>query len=195
MERDSGLKAWGVGLAATLMVAMMSSTAANAEDASTASTRIAFVNTQALVEQAPQAVRASEVLQTEFSPRDQELKELVGQLKELEGRLARDAAIMSATEKRKLEREILALQRDFKRDQETFSEDLKLRRNEELAKLQREIANVVVEVAKINSFDMVLESGVVYANENVDITPLVLEALRNTSSAPAAPAANTAPRP
>lgn len=179
MHQMNSLKGWWVGSIASLLVssALVGTTCA-AESSATDSTRIAFVNTQILVDQAPQAARASTILQAEFAPRDSDLKQKLTEIKTMEERLARDGAIMNATENRKLEREILNLQRDFKRDQETFAEDLKLRRNEELARLQREVASVVVEVAKANGFDMVLEAGVVYANQKVDITPQVLESLK-----------------
>jgi len=138
---------------------------------------VAFVNTQRVLEQAPQAASARDKLQREFAPRDSELVSAGKQLKGLEERLSRDSSIMSDSERRKLEREILSLQRELKRDREAFTEDLNIRRNEEFAKLQRDVAAAIVALAKENRYDLIFEAGVVYASDRVDITEMVLQRL------------------
>lgn len=140
--------------------------------------RVAFVNTAKVLEQAPQAKAARERLETEFAPRDLELVAGQKQLKSAEERLLRDAAIMSDEERQKLEREVLTQKRELKRSREAFNEDLNLRRNDEFAKLQRQVAEAIVTIAKKNNFDLIFESGVVYASQQIDITGLVLEYLR-----------------
>jgi len=148
-------------------------------------TRIAFVNTTRVIEASPQAVVVRSTLQTEFAPREAKLVEEQKALMSMEERLVRDGALMSATEKRKLERNIKSKQLSFQSARDSFTEDLTVRRNEELQKMQTEISNVVVTVAKETNFDMVLETGVVYANEKVNITSLVIEALNKRAEASA----------
>jgi len=148
-------------------------------------TRIAFVNTARVIEGAPQAAVVRNRLQTEFAPREAKLIEEQNSIKSLEERLIKDGALMSATEKRKLERNIKSKQLAFQSARESFSEDLTVRRNEELQKMQQAIAKVVVDVAKAANFDMVLEAGVVYANEKVNITTQVIEALQKGAETPA----------
>jgi outer membrane protein len=150
-----------------------------------ADVRVAFVNSSEVLERAPQAVNARELLQAEFAPRDMQLVAEQQKLRSQEERLMRDGAAMNDDERRRLEREITALQRDVKRTRDEFSEDLNIRRNEEFAKLQREVARVIVEVAKEGGYDMVLENGVVYANERVDITAMVIERLKKSQSSSA----------
>ena len=159
-------------------VALFSSGVAQADE----STRIAFVNTARLIEQAPQASVVRNRLQTEFSSREAKLVEEQKSIQSMEDRLVRDGALMSATEKRKLERNIKSKQLAFKSDRESFAEDLTARRNEELQKMQQVIAAVVVDVAKSANFDMVLEAGVVFANEKVNITKQVIEALQKSEA-------------
>jgi outer membrane protein len=147
-----------------------------------ADARIAFVNSSEVLERAPQAVNARELLQAEFAPRDAQLVTEQQKLRSQEERLVRDGATMSDDERRRLEREITTLQRDVKRARDEFSEDLNIRRNEEFARLQREVAKVIVEVAKEGGYDMVLENGVVYASDRVDITAMVIERLKKSQS-------------
>jgi outer membrane protein len=143
-----------------------------------AEARVGFVNTPRILEQAPQAKVARERLQQEFAPRDSELAAAQSSLKTLEERLARDGAIMSEDERRKLERDVLTQQRDLKRAREAFTEDLNLRRNEEFSRMQREVGEAVVAIAKQDGYDLIFETGVVYASERVDLTERVLGLLQ-----------------
>lgn len=145
---------------------------------SAAEARVGFVNTPRILEQAPQAKVARERLEQEFAPRDSELATAQKTLKAQEEKLARDGAIMSEDERRKLEREVLTQQRDLKRAREAFTEDLNLRRNEEFSRMQREVGDAIVAIAKQDGYDLIFETGVVYASERVDLTERVLGLLR-----------------
>jgi outer membrane protein len=143
---------------------------------------IAFVNTPQVLEQAPQAEAVRNTLQSEFAPRDADLVAQQKSVKALEEKLARDGAVMSEEERRKLERDILSQKREIKRARDEFTEDFNIRRNEELGKMQREIALSIVTLAKEKGYDLILENGVIYASDRVDITKLVIERLKRDYS-------------
>lgn len=143
-----------------------------------ADVKIGFVNTARVLEQAPQAKAARERLQQEFSPRESDIVSVQRALKGMQERLERDGPTLSESERGKLEREILSQQRDLKRAQGEFSEDLNLRRNEEFGRLQREAAEAIVGIAREDKFDLVLEAGVVFASDKVDVTDKVITRLR-----------------
>lgn len=143
-----------------------------------ANLKIGFVNTPKVLEAAPQAEDVRNILKTEFAPRDAELVEHQKEIQAMEDKLQRDGALMSATEKRNFERDILNKRRDFKRLRDAFAEDLDVRRKEELGKMQRNIAKVVMEFAKSEGYDLIFESGVVFASERVEITGAIIEALK-----------------
>jgi outer membrane protein len=143
-----------------------------------AETRVAFVEVARLLQESPQVQAVRDRLKNEFSRRDNELVAQQKQLKQLEEKLARDGAIMSAEEAKKLERDIIARSRKLKSDQTAFQEDLALRQNEELGKLRKVIAEIIIEVAKDEKIDLVLESGVVWASDRVNMTDKVLARLR-----------------
>ncbi|MBF0217991.1 MAG: OmpH family outer membrane protein [Gammaproteobacteria bacterium] len=147
-------------------------------EAADAAVKVAFVNTAELLERSPHAEKLRTKLQEEFAGRDGELVKMQQKIKGMEERIARDGSIMSKDEQRELERDLLQEQRNFKRLRDEFSEDLTLRQNEELKKIQFEMAQVVVEVAQKQGFDIVLESGVVYASDRVNITDAVITALK-----------------
>jgi outer membrane protein len=58
-----------------------------------------------------------------------------------------------------------------------------MRRNEELAKLQRRIIEVIQQLAKDEKFDLIVSDGVVYASDQVDITGKVIERLQQEGRA------------
>ena len=141
--------------------------------------KIGFVNAAKILDQAPQAVAASSRLEREFAPRKKGLDDAYKGLRRLEERMTRDGAAMSDAERRNLERDILAQQRELNRSQSEFREDLNLRRNEELGKLQRQVYETIVQLAKEQRFDLILNDGaVIYASEQVDITDEVLRRLK-----------------
>ncbi|MEN8259004.1 MAG: OmpH family outer membrane protein [Pseudomonadota bacterium] len=139
--------------------------------------KIGFVNVPRLLEKAPQAESAKKDLEREFSPRDKRLVAEQKEIQQLEGKLSRDAAVMSETERRKMEREILNKRREAKRAQEEFTEDFNIRRNEELGKLQRHVFEAIRSLAKEENYDLLLTDGVVYASEQIDVTAKVQQKL------------------
>ena len=142
-----------------------------------AETKIGFVDTVKLMEAAPQAKSAQSSIEKEFAPREKELVALQRQIKTKEDKLTRDGAVMSESERSKLERDILSKRRDLKRSQEEFRDDLNIRRNEVLAKLQKDMYEAVVTLGKEQKYDLIMTQGVVYSSDRVDITDSVLKKL------------------
>jgi len=110
--------------------------------------KIAFVNQAKLLQKAPQAESARNKLQKEFAKRDKSLVKLQKQIKSSVIKLQKDAAILSASELNKLKRKITLLRRDLERDKSAFKEDLSIRQNEELVKLQKAVLKSIQTVAK-----------------------------------------------
>jgi len=144
--------------------------------------KLGAVNALRVLEQSPQADVARAKIEQEFAPRDKQLVAEQKKLKELEDRLAKDGEIMSESERQKLERDIINMRRDLRRSQDEFREDFNFRRNEEFAKIQKQIIEAIQKVAKDNKYDVVLSEGVIYASPKVDISSLVIEYLKKQGS-------------
>src|SRR5262245_3053476 len=104
-----------------------------------AEAKIAVVNVSRLVEEAPQAKRAMQALQDEFAPRQRDIAAQQKDLKAREDKLERDGAVMAENERRAAEKDVTSIRRELQRKQNEYVEDLNLRRNEELGKLQRSL--------------------------------------------------------
>lgn len=139
--------------------------------------KIGYVNAVKVIEEAPQGEAALKKLEAEFGPRDKKIVELQNRIKQLEEDLAKNALVLKESERRAREHEILMLKRDLRRESQEFREDYNLRRNEELAALQKLVYKVILEIAKQEQFDLILHEGVITASPRVDITDKVLKRL------------------
>ncbi|MES9906802.1 MAG: OmpH family outer membrane protein [Sedimenticola sp.] len=146
--------------------------------------KIGFVNVDRAVKKSPQYAATSKALEEEFSRRNKELIDQQKQLKKLEDKLALDSAIMSDTEVRHLESDIRSRRRSLNNFREEFREDRNLRNNEELNKLLRKFSEVVIQVGKEESVDLILnQESVIYFNSRIDLTGTVLEKMKSIHKA------------
>ena len=157
----------------TVVLTMMVFSAPQAADY-----KIGFVETARLLSQSPQVTAVRDKLKKEFSRRDTELVSQTKQIKTLKDQLTRDGAVMSESEAKRLEKDILTRSRKLKNAQSDFQADLNLRQNEEMQKIRKQLREVIQSVAKDNEFDLVLESGVVHSSKRANITDMVLERLK-----------------
>ena len=141
--------------------------------------KVGVVNAAAVMEQSPQKTRALTRLEKEFSSRSKAIETKVKSLRTTQEKLIKDGAILSVEERKLKERTLVSDQRDIKRLQDEYSEDLSIRRNEELRKLEKEIAKTITDIAKKEKYDLIVFQGVIYASEKVDITNKVLESLKS----------------
>lgn len=144
--------------------------------------KIAFVNQARLLQKAPQAESARSKLQKEFAIRDKSLVSLQNKIKNAATKLQKDAAILSADELNKLKRKITLLRRDLERDKAAFKEDLSIRQNEELVKLQQSVLKSIKTIAENEQYDLIISDGVIYASKQIDITDKILEQLKKQYS-------------
>ena len=139
--------------------------------------RIGVVNIQALMEQAPQTKAAMDALQEEFAPRQREFIAKQKEFDDLQTKAQKDVAVMGETERRNAENDLRDLQREVTRLQNEFREDLNLRQNEELGKLQRSLLKEVQDFAEQEGYDLIVGDGVLFASSAVNITNSVLQAV------------------
>jgi len=155
----------------TLMIALLMASAPVM-----ANTKVGFVNTERLLREAPLSVTAQKKLEREFANREQELQKLAKQARDLQAQLDKEGVTMAETERKNKERDLANLNRDLQRQGREFREDLNLRRNEELGQIQERARKVIVDIAKAEKYDLILEQAV-YVDPKSDITDKVMKAL------------------
>ena len=178
MTRHSAIGALLLG--AAMMIAPL---------AQAAEIKIGYINFGRLLEESPQAKAATASLEGEFLPRQRDVAAQRKSLEEKRDRLQREAAVMSEADRTKTEREVRDLELAVTRRFNELQEDLNMRRNEEVGRMQRALIMEVQSYAKANGFQLIVSEGVLYAAEAIDITPQVVAALKAKTpvAAPAAP--------
>ena len=143
--------------------------------------KIGVVDPNRVVELSPQYAAAGKALQGEVEERERNLRQQQEQITTLQGKLERDAALMSESEMQRLQNDIRSRTRKLKYAQDEFQEDVALRQNELRTKLGKQVREVVVELAKEQGIDLVITEGLVYYSPRVDISDLVIERLKRES--------------
>ena len=144
-----------------------------------ADTKIGYVNTEKLLREAPLSLAAQKRLEKESSSREIELQKMTKQARDLQTQLDKEGVTMSETERKNKERELANLNREFQRQSREFREDLNLRRNEELGHIQERARKVIIDIAKAEKYNMIIEQAAVYVDPKNDITDRVMKALGN----------------
>ncbi len=137
--------------------------------------RVGVVDTERILRESAPAVKAEKKIEKEFAARDEEIKKMMKQAKEIQAALEKDGAKPDA-EHRSKERELANLNVNLQRLQREFREDLNLRKNEELAQVLGRADKAIQAIAESEKFDLILQEAV-YRNPQIDITEKVLQYL------------------
>ncbi|MFZ2541827.1 MAG: OmpH family outer membrane protein [Gallionella sp.] len=140
--------------------------------------KVGVVDTERVLRESVPAVNAEKKIEREFTDRDQQVKRLIKQVRELQGMLDKEGDLLPESDRRSKDRELTSMNVDLQRLQREFREDLNLRKNEELA-IVLELANKAIQsIATAENFDLILQEAV-YRNPKIDITSKVIEQLAN----------------
>jgi outer membrane protein len=140
--------------------------------------KIGVVNSDRILRDSQPARAAMQKLEGEFSKRDKELQEMGARLKTSAERFEKDGPVMSETDRVRRQRELAEMDREFQRKQREFREDFNQRRNEELQALLERTNRIIRQIAEQEKFDLIIQEAV-YFNPRIDMTERVLRALNN----------------
>ncbi|OIR03022.1 chaperone protein Skp precursor [mine drainage metagenome] len=159
-----------------IFIPMLAAACLFAAAPASAELKIGFVNSQRILNDAPQAAKAKKKIEKEFEKRDQDLQKVAKQLQAMQADMEKNSVTMSDTERSNKERAFNELNRDFQRKQREFREDLNLRQNEEMAAIFNKVNKVIKNIAETEKYDLILQEAV-YASPRIDLTDRVIKAL------------------
>ncbi|MBY6354355.1 MULTISPECIES: molecular chaperone Skp [Enterobacter cloacae complex] len=145
-----------------------------------AADKIAIVNMGNLFQQVAQKTGVSATLENEFKGRASELQGMENDLQSKMQRLQRDGSTMKASDRSKLEKDVMAQRQAFSQKAQAFEQDRQRRSNEERGKLVTRIQTAVKAVAADQSIDLVVDANAVAFNSSdvKDITADVLKQVK-----------------
>ncbi|CAH1386847.1 OmpH family outer membrane protein [Candidatus Nitrotoga sp. M5] len=136
--------------------------------------KVGIVNTERIMRESSAAEQAEKNIEKEFSVRNQKIKKVATDVQELQLFLEKERLTLSNAKKRDKERELANLNVNLQRMQRTFSEDLNLRKNEEMSVILEHANKAIQELAEKEKYDLILQEAV-YHNPKIDITEKVIK--------------------
>ncbi len=143
--------------------------------------KVGVVDTERILRESAPALTAENKIEKEFSGRDNDIKKLNKDARELQAELTKEDSKLSDTDRRNKERELAAMNADLQRMQREFREDLNLRKNEELAIVLEQANKAIQQIAESENYDLILQEAV-YRNPKIDITDKVIKYLDDNNT-------------
>ena len=150
---------------------------------------VGFVDVVKVTRDAPQMKEVEKALEEEFVLREQKIIEMRDQIAALQEKLDKEKRSMSTDERRRLERDIKSRELRYNYNKDEFLQDKQLRTNEERNRVFRVIDEVIAQVGKSKSLEIILsaKAGVLWRSERIDITDDVMQQLQSIAKPLAQP--------
>ena len=144
--------------------------------------RIGFVNFRRIMAAAPQREEINERLEREFGVERDALLQAQSELRSMERQLE---TLQHGDTYNDYERQVINKRRDVARRDSDYRDNINVRRNEEMAKLQKMIGDEIINLAKEANYDIILNDiGVFYVSERADLSPQVITRLQRKAEKP-----------
>jgi len=142
---------------------------------------VGFVDVVKVTRDAPQMKQVEKTLEEEFVLREQKIIEMRDQIAALQEKLDKEKRSMGTDERRRLERDIKSRELRYNYNKDEFLQDKQLRTNEERNRVFRVIDEVIAQVGKSKSLEIILsaKAGVLWRSERIDITEDVMQQLQS----------------
>ncbi len=159
--------------AAGLGLAMAASAGVQAAD------KIAVVNVSSIFQQLPARETVAKQLESEFKGRASELQNMERNLQTKMQKLQRDGSTMKASNRTKMEKDVMAQREQFSQKAQAFEQDNRRRQMEERNKILSRIQDAVKVIASKEGYDVVVDvNATAYFAAGKDITADVLKQVK-----------------
>ena len=139
--------------------------------------KIGVYDNRQILDSLPSVQKEFKKLQAEFEPKQKEISDLQSKLIALKEDIEKNAPVLSAGDLQTKQLEYQSKRRELQLLAEDTERVYNVRRNEVARTIQGMVEQEVLKVAKEESFDLILRSGVLYASPAVDITQKILKRL------------------
>ena len=140
--------------------------------------KVGIVDMQEIYKQIPQMAKVEQTLQAEFAERRQELEKLQGDIRFEAEKFKRESTTMSQAQKDALREKVEGMQKNLAEKGRPLEQEIKVRQNQELAKVQSIIIKAIEDIAKDGKYDEVkVKDTTIYFNPKtvVDLSSKVVD--------------------
>ena len=168
--------------------------------------KVGVINIQAAIASTAEGKQAAAELQSQFTPRMNELQNMQKQIEDLRNRLQAGQSTLSDEEKARLAREGDQLTRGYQRKQQELQDDTNDAQQDVVNRIGRKLVDVLNKYSRDNGYSVILDDSsqqtpVVYAANQIDVTQEIIRLydqsypVKNASTGAATTAPRPAPRP
>jgi outer membrane protein len=180
------------------LIAAAAHAQAPAASATTVGLKIGVINVERLVQESALGKEAFNRVKKVNDQKKEEADKLSKDLREMEQKLADQGSAMAEDKRDALQKSYQEKAIAFKRFQDDATRDLEAAQKKELSELERRVFPVINQVGKERGYTLIFnkfQSGLVFADDAVDITDEVLKVFNTTVAVPAAKPAEGAAKP
>jgi outer membrane protein len=165
------MKRFGALLAALFFSTMSANVLAD-------SVKIGVVDLQKIMQTSNQMKDIQQKLEKQFKPRRDKLVAAEGSLKNDMEKFKRDSVILTAAQKKDLEKKIVAAQQQFERDGQQYQQELSTAHNEAMEGLYAKVRSAISKIAKDEKYDLIVQKDAApYSVATLDVTDKVVKAI------------------
>lgn len=140
--------------------------------------KIGVVDLQKIMQTSSQMKDIQQKLEKEFKPRRDKLVAMEASLKSDMEKFKRDGAVMSATQKKEMEKKIIASQQQFERDGQQYQQELSTAHNEAMEGLYNKVRAAINKIAKEDKYDIIVQKDAApFSADALDVTDKVVKAI------------------
>jgi outer membrane protein len=148
--------------------------------------KIGLVDFQKVLDNSVAGKAAQEEVNRKGMAMEAELRKMGEEIEQIKNQLEREALVMSQEAREEKEREIRIKVGDFKTMQNRHMQEFKEAERELVAKIQKEVVDLVRKVGAEQGYTLILErreSGAVYFKDPMDITNQIIDAYDKKANA------------
>jgi outer membrane protein len=168
--------------------------------------KVGVINIQAAIASTAEGKQAAAELQSQFTPRMNDLQNLQKQIEDVRNRLQTGQSTLSDEEKARLTRQGDQLTRTYQRKQQELQDDTNDAQQDVVNRIGRKIVDVLNKYSKDQGYAVVLDDSsqqtpVIYAANQIDVTQDIIRLydqsypVKNAGGAAPSSAPKAAPRP
>lgn len=172
-------------LPALFVTALLGAMAVPAE-AQNGALRLATINTQQIIDQAPGAREAQQELEELANSSRQELQGMEQELQQMSEEYERQRSTMAPERREEREQEIMERQQAYFQRQQQLEQELSQRQQQLVNPILERVQNVIDDIRVEGNYTMIFDqapgTGVLAADPSLDITDQVLARLRSSAN-------------
>ena len=139
-------------------------------------TKIGVVDLQKIMQTSSQMKSIQAKLESEFKSRRDKLVAMEDGLKKDMEKFKRDTAIMSQTQRKDLEKQIVGTQQQFEREGQQYQQELSTAHNEAMEEFYNKIRAAIAKVAESEKYDLVFQKDAApFSVDKLDVTAKAMQ--------------------